>query len=465
MDGEKRERLPFRLKFCYGGAEGSLTLIWTMFYVYFMIFLTDVAGVPPSTAGFIMMIATIWDAITDPLVGIWSDSIRSKWGRRRPFILFAALPFGISSWLLFSDFGFSPGWTIAYFLVVVIMFFTTHTLINIPYTALAAEVTQDYDERTSLVSYRLGWSQFTTIMAATLPLILSKHFAELLGSERMGWLVMAALMGGFSIFPLLLTWRFTRGYELFPENVRFRLKSLKEAWRNRPFPYTLGAYAAGAVALNIAAQMIPYFTKYNMQFSEEKTSLVFLVLFVATLLWVPVIAITTNRLGKRKAYIIFAAAWAATQAFAILFIYPGREVILFILMLIAAGGVAAIPMVQWNMIPDVVEVDEYKTGLRQEGLYIGIATFVQKCSVAAALLINGLILSAVGYRADVEQTSGALLGIRLLFGWGTVLFLLISMLLCFLCPMTKERHDALRECIRLKKMGRQCDESLIKELF
>ncbi len=465
MDGDRGEKLPFRLKFCYGGAEGSLSLMWTMFYIYFMIFLTDVAGVSPSTAGAIMMIATIWDAITDPLVGIWSDNIKSKWGRRRPFILLTALPFGVCSWLLFSDFGLSSGWTVAYFVMVVIMFFTAHTLINIPYTALAAEVTQDYDRRTSLISYRLGWSQFTTIMAATLPLILSKYFEKMLGSERMGWLVTAALLGGFSVFPLLLTWRFTRGYELFPENVGFRLKGLREVWRNRSFPYTLGAYAAGAVALNISAQMIPYFTKYNLRFSEEKTSLVFLVLFVATLLWVPVIAVATTRLGKRRAYMVFSTAWAIPQGFAIFLLQPGRDIILFALMLIAAGGVAAIPMVQWNMIPDVVEVDEYKTGLRQEGMYIGITTFVQKCAVAIALLFNGLILSVVGYQADVEQTSGALLGIRLLFGWGTVLFLLISILLCYLCPMTKERHDALRECIRLKKEGRQCDESAIRELL
>ena len=437
-----------------------------MFYVYFMIFLTDVVGLSPATAGLIMMIATIWDAVTDPAVGIWSDSLKSGRGRRRPFFIAAAAPYGIAAWLLFSDFGLGPGWSVVYYVVVVIFFFTVYTLINIPYTALAAEMTQDYDERTSLISFRLGWSQAATIAAAALPLVLADLFEGILGTEKLGWLATAAILGGLAVLPILLTWRNTKGYELFPERVSFSVREIRDAaLKNRPFLYTLGAYAAGAVALNVAAQLIPYFTKYNLQFSEEKTSLVFLVLFATTLLWVPVIAVTMTRLGKRRAYILFAATWAVPQALAIMFIRPGSDVLLFFLMVIAAGGVTAIPMVEWDMIPDVVEVDEYKTGQRREGMYIGITTFVQKCAVALALFINGMVLTWVGYVADVEQTSGSLLGIRILFGYGTVFFLAVSMLLCYLCPMTKERHDALRECLRSKREGGACDESAIKELL
>ena len=466
MAENSKRRIPLRVKFAYGGAEGSLTLVWTMFYIYFMIFLTDVAGLSPAAAGTIMMIATIWDAVTDPTVGIWSDSIRSRWGRRRPFFLITALPFGIAAWLLFSNFDLSPGWTSAYYIMAVIIFFTCYTLINIPYTAMAAEMTQDYDERTALVSFRLGWSQFFTIAAAALPLVLADYFEGILGTEKLGWTAMAAIMGALAVFPILLTWRYTRGYELFPERVSFGWRETRDAaLRNRPFLYTLGAYAAGAVALNVAAQMLPYFTKYNLEFSDDKTSIVFLVLFATTLLWVPVIAVAMSRLGKRRAYIIFAAVWAVPQGIAVLFIQPGRDLLLFVLMVIAAAGVTAIPMVQWDMIPDVVEVDEYKTGQRREGMYTGITTFVQKTAVALALFINGLVLTWVGYVADVEQSSSSLWGIRILFGYGTVFFLVVSIIFTYLCPMTRERHDALRECIRLKKEGVECDESTIWELF
>ncbi len=459
-------RIPLRVKFAYGGAEGSLTLVWTMFYIYFMIFLTDVAGLSPATAGAIMMVATVWDAVTDPAVGIWSDTITSRWGRRRPFFLFTALPFGVAAWLLFSDFELGPAWTAAYFVTAVIFFFTAYTLINIPYTAMAAEMTQDYDERTSLVSFRLGWSQFFTIAAAALPLVLADCFEGVLGSEKLGWMAMAAVIGGMAVFPILLTWRYTRGYELFPECVSFGWREVKDAaLKNRPFLYTLGAYASGAVALNVAAQMLPYFTKYNLGFSDDKTSIVLLVLFATTLLWVPAIAVAMSRLGKRRAYIVFAAAWAVPQGIAVLFIQPGRDPLLFILMVIAAAGVTAIPMVQWDMIPDVVEVDEYRTGQRREGMYTGITTFVQKLAVALALFVNGLVLTWAGYVADVEQTSSSLWGIRMLFGYGTVFFLAVSIVFTYLCPMTRERHDALRECIRLKKEGKGCDESGIKELL
>ncbi len=92
---EKKKRLPVWLKFSYGAAEGSNTLGWTMFYVYFLFFLTDVVGLSPSFAGLVMMIGTLWDAVTDPAVGIWSDRTKSRLGRRRSFILFTSIPYGI----------------------------------------------------------------------------------------------------------------------------------------------------------------------------------------------------------------------------------------------------------------------------------------------------------------------------------------------------------------------------------
>ncbi len=464
--GESRGKLPFIVKFGYGGAEGSGTLVWSAFYIFFLFFCTDVVGLSPATGGLIMLIATLWDAVTDPLVGIWSDSLKSKWGRRRPFLLATAVPYGIITWLLFTDWGFGHAATIGYMVLMVIAFFTVFTLMGVPYTALAAEMTQDYNERNALAAFRVGWSQVFTIIAAGLTLVIAGALEGPTGSVRGGWSAMGAVFGAVAVLPILLTWRVTRGRELFPENVRMKPRDIWEAaLRNRPFLYTVGVYTAGAAAVNIAAAIMVYFAKYNMGLSDDQSSIVFLVLFAATLVWVPVIAVTMARVGKRWAYIVFASFWALSQGIGILFVKPGRLALLYVLIVIAAAGVAAVPFVGWSMVPDVVEVDELKTGMRREGMYTGITTFVQKAAGALTLWIDGLILSWVGYRADVPQTKTALTGIRLLFAWGPALLLVLSIVLCYFLPMTKEKHAALLEAIRLKKEGETFDENTIEGLI
>ncbi len=202
--------LPFRVRLGYGAAELSNSLTWTMFYVLFLFFLTDIVHMDPAFAGFIMMIGTVYDAVTDPAMGVWSDTIKTRWGRRRPFILAAALPFGLATWLLFTDFGLSEGWSKAYFIAVVILYFTAFDMLDIPYTALSAEMTQDYDERSRLIISRAVFCQIASILGAALPLFAAEKLTMLLGDRRLGWSVMTGLLGVFTIFPILWTWRATR---------------------------------------------------------------------------------------------------------------------------------------------------------------------------------------------------------------------------------------------------------------
>ncbi|MEI6725692.1 MAG: MFS transporter, partial [Actinomycetes bacterium] len=165
-------RLSLRVKLGYGGAEGAGSLLWTVYYTFFLFFLTDVVKMRAGAAGFIVLVGSLWQALFTPVVGIVSDARRWKWGRRRPFLLASAVPYAIVAWLLFTDLRLTPAWTFVYFLVVTLLYFSVFTLEDVPYTALAAEMTQDYDERTSLVTYRTGWSQLVTIIGAAVPLSL-----------------------------------------------------------------------------------------------------------------------------------------------------------------------------------------------------------------------------------------------------------------------------------------------------
>ncbi len=453
-------------KIGYGTAELSNSLTWTMFYVLFLFFLTDVVKMDPAFAGFIMMAGTFWDAFSSPLVGIISDRTRSKWGRRRPFILGVAVPFGLITWLLFTDFGLSPAMTKAYFIAVVICTFTVFSLLDIPYTSLAAEMTQDYDERTSLISYRAVFCQIASIIGAALPFVMVEYLTKELGSARPAWSAMTAVIGVFTIFPILITWRATRGGELFPEETKASFRDIKEAvLKNRTFRFTVGVYALSNVAMSVAGVVMVYFMQYYLGFSETQKSIAFLFLFACTIIWIPLINYLSARFSKRWAFIIFIGLWAVVQSVGAILAKPGDTVYFYVMAILASGGLIGVTMAGWSMIPDVVEVDEYKTGQRREGLYFGIFSFSRKVAVALAVWLVGIILSKAGYVPNAVQTKESILCIRLVYAEGTAFFLIMSILMAYLMPMTRKRHEALTEAIRLKKEGKPVNEDEIKALL
>ena len=180
----------------YGAAEFSSSLTWTMLAVLFLFFLTDVVGMDPAFAGLVMMIGTLWDAVTDPTVGILSDRMRTRWGRRRPFLLAIAVPYGLITWLLFTDFGLGPSLTKWYFVMAIVLYYTAATLLEVPYASLAAEMTQDYDERTSLFSFRAAFSQLASIAGAGLPWLMIAYFSKTIGGEKARANIMPGLARG-----------------------------------------------------------------------------------------------------------------------------------------------------------------------------------------------------------------------------------------------------------------------------
>jgi len=447
--------LPFRVKLGYGGAESAGSLIWTVFYTYFLFYLTDVVKMDPAVAGLVMMVGSFWQSGFTPLAGVFSDTRTWRRGRRRPFLLAMAAPYGVISWLLFTDLGLSSTWTAVYVLTTVVLYFTAYVLIDVPYTALAAEMTQDYDERTSLVTYRTAWSQVMTIIGAAAPLALAGVLAAWLGSERAGWSVMAAVLGAVAAVPVLLTWRVTRGYELFPAKTQVAWRDIfGDALRNRSFRYTMGIYAASYTAINLLMAVAVYFLTYVMHYGDNMTSLALFVYVVAGTAWLPLINLVTRRWGKRFALAAFMVLWAVAMV-AMLFVGPHTVILFWALILISPAGAVAATLLSWAMIPDCTEVDEFKTGQRREGLYYGIATFAQQTAVAVALLFTGIFLSWIGYVPDVPQSHGTLLGIRLLFAFGTALFAIVTLVLAVRLPLTREKHAALRAAIAARKLGQE----------
>ncbi|MCA9978633.1 MAG: MFS transporter, partial [Anaerolineales bacterium] len=150
-------QLPLRTKFIYGLGDWGTSAATVARNAFWFVFLTNVVGIDAAAAGTAVLIGRIWDSINDPLVGTISDRMQTRWGRRRPFLLFGALPFGLTFFLLFyvppihSQTGL-----VIYYSIAFLIFDTLYTLVNVPYIALTPELTSDYDERSNLAGWRMG---------------------------------------------------------------------------------------------------------------------------------------------------------------------------------------------------------------------------------------------------------------------------------------------------------------------
>ena len=455
-------KLPFKVRFFYGGIEGGITVVWGVFSFFFLFFLTDVVGINPATAGTIMLIAGVWDAVTDPIAGIISDRTKSKWGRRRPYLIGFLVPFAVAAWLLFTDFGLSPGWTVAYFIFANVIYYFVQDFIAVPGNSLAAEMTRDYDERTTLVSWRTVWSSFFTLIGMVAPLLLVETYTEIFGKESWGWSAMMATLAIVGMIPILLAWNFTRGYENHPEKpVKISLKDLKEMlFKNKPFLNLAGVIFSIIGSVGVLTVAVIYFLDHYMGYSEDDSAIVFLVFQATGILFVPIVNKIIQKYGKRNATMIGGALGTLVYS-SYFFIVPGQDVLVYSMFITASLAVTFMYMVYWSMIPDVTEVDEFMSGQRREGFYFAVTDFINKIVMSMGAFLVGVLLDVTGYIPEAPPEASITM-IRVLTSFVPAVFALLLFVFGFLNPMTKAKHEALKKAIELKKAGKEYDAESIE---
>ena len=454
-----RKRLSTAAKIGYGAVEGACSMVWTIYLLFFLIFLTDVVGMEPAVAGAIMMIGVLWDGVTDPLIGMISDRSRLKWGRRRPFLLVFAFPLAISYWLLFTDWGLGDSQTFIYFTAAVILFFTSFTALNIPTSALAAEMTEDYNERTSLTSYRAAWSQIFSIIGSTSPLLLVAWLMDFTGDKQGSWSLAGAIFGVVAVPLTLISWRSTRGHERNIPTVNSPLGGiLSDMLGNRVFLWTIAVWTAALVAQATLGTSLVYLMTYRIGLDESQASTAFLVLFVSSTAWIPVIRASAAKFGKRATFSGFALLWASAQTL-LVFVKEGDLFTLCIILAVIGAGVVLPWQLGWALLADVVEVDEFKSGQRREGVYFGIAAFLQKAASGIAVFLVGWVLTKSGYQPDGAQTEATLEAISWTSSFAVSLFAVIAAFCVTRVPMTKDKHASLILAIQARADGKPVDTS------
>lgn len=431
------ETLSFKAKFSYGLADFGFSVAYTIPAFFLMIFLTDVAGIPPALVGTVLLVAKIWDAVIDPFIGHLSDRLQTGWGRRRPFLLWFAVPFGLSFYLLWLvPAASSLFWQALVVMGVVIFFITNFSLLSVPYNSLAPEMTRDYNERTRLNAYRM----FFSIIGGLVAVILPAYFLSLSADPRYGYRVMGLSVGVFiTLLPLAAFWgtrekQFTGNREVsFGRGVRLVLT-------NRPFILSLLTYLATWVAIDIISAVFLYYLKYWLGIGEEFSNTIFGVLFIVAALFLPFWVNVSERSGKVRAYIL-GHGFLAIILLVLVFLPPENNRLVYLFAALAGIGVSAAHVIPISILPDAIEYDQLHSGCRQEGIYFGLVNFIRQLATSGALFFVGLVLQWTGYVPNAPQTVTALWGIRLLIGLLPGMLLLLGIIALRKYPIDREYHQ------------------------
>lgn len=444
------ERLSRKTKLLYGIGDTGFSLSLTIVGVYFAIFLTDVVGLPARLAAAAIFIGRSWDYINDPLIGHISDRTRTRWGRRRPFLLFGALPFALVFSLMWSRPPLQSDLALAiYYAIIYLLFDAAATFAYMPYFALTPELTSDYDERTALTTYRMFFSILASLIAFTLPLMIIEKFVPENAPRVLG---MGIIFGLCSALPLILTFFGTRERQEYAALKQPRLlESLKAALKNRPFVFSAGIFLLTWVSIDILQATLLYFLKYVVQ-REAQSDMIMATIFVTAMLALPFWERASRRWNKRWAYISGIAFWAAVQL-VLITLGPASDLKLLLFLCMLAGiGVGAAHVLPWSIIPDAVEWDEYQTGERHEGIFYSLVTLMQKVASSIAIPLVLLVLDATGYIPNAaQQPTSALLGLRVVIGPLPAVLLCVGILFAALYPLSRERHAMItQELARLR---------------
>ena len=248
----QKKRLKLRTKAGYGLAEGASCIVVTLFSTYALLYLTDIVKLTPSFAGTIVAFGILSGAIFSPIIGIMSDNLKSKWGRRRPFILAAVIPQSLIVWLFFTKVDFSNNfYAQIYYLILVLLYFLFNSLLETPHLALAAEMAQDYNERTNILAWRSFMGQIGSILAGPVIIVLYDYLTI---SNQPGTAVSitVGLLSLLCIPLVLVSWQSTKGTELFPEKTSFQLKDIFDGpLSNRSFIFLTIAFSFAMCAVTI----------------------------------------------------------------------------------------------------------------------------------------------------------------------------------------------------------------------
>jgi len=446
------EKLPLRVKLSYGAPSFAGAGMAIPIAIHLTIFYSDTILVPLGLIALVKALARAMDALTDPFMGWLTDSTRSRWGRRRPWILFGAPTAALAFYLMFSPpEGLAGANATAWFAATYICYYLFHTVYIIPHNGLGPELTLDYNERSTLFGIREAFVVLGTLVAAVAPPI----FIQSLGGAREGYSGFAALLGVLLVgLYLNLVMQIRERPDFVSRAPNPLVPGLRRVFRNKAFRILLAVYLTSATTGAIPGLMMPYFTKYVLQPDNPDTWLaIFLaVYFGAGFLFLPVWIWLARRFEKKPVWLASFIP-SITGSGALFFMGPGDIWPTFFVLIWAGAAFGAGLFLGPAMQADVIDYDELYTGKRREAQYGALWSIMQKFVVIPSMSIPLAVLATVGYLPNVPQTEEVQLAISAIFGLGPATTASIALILGLFYPISRKVHQQIWAGIDALKRG------------
>lgn len=455
------EKLTMKGKLGYASAAIGDSACYMLINTFLLFFLTTVAGIEPAAAGTITIIGAFWNALINPIIGYLSDNSATKWGRRRPFIIIMCVPLVASTFLLFTAVDVIPMIKPLYYGAMTMIFWTAYTGFFVPYLALGAEYTKDYNERTELRSYASIFNMIGTLVGMMIPSILADYLQTLGVSLSASWSLTGAFVGVLSAISLMITARAAKVYDLDcsePGRSAIPRISLKKIFgeylqvlKLKPIRFLLFASLFSLIGNTLISSNMMYFLTYNVGLSASGISLMFLYRSIMMILMIMAVKKIFGNSDKRRTLLIMFAIGICTM---IIGKWMGYDNLTELLIFVVITNVAS--NIYWQLMPaivyDVCEYDELETGRQRQGAIVSLLSLVEAAAAGLGSQLLGLILQFSGFDGEAAvQSDTAMLWIENSLTWIPAIFVLLSFVALKMYPITKERFAEIQAELAKRK--------------
>jgi GPH family glycoside/pentoside/hexuronide:cation symporter len=422
-------------KLAYGAGDCALAFIVFSMQLYLLYFYTDVLGISASAAGTIFLIAVIFDALSDPIMGILLQKSKSKGGRYRQYIIWGGA--------LLAFFNVSLYWApsnvdlFLYALFTHLSFRAVFTMASIPFYALIASITQDSKARSTLAGCSMVGAAIGAVLVAMSFLSLVEYLGQ--GDMQQGFLYTSTLFSALAFLLLLLTFFATSENEQAPLDHKVSLKQIWRTWKNNP-PFVQISFGMifAFTGTTMFVQGLVYYAKYYLNAEDAITTLLTTYVGITALI-TPVWMLLLRKINKKTLWFIGAGLFISAALLLWLLSFNNLKALL-LLLVVNSCGTSAISLAYWSMLPDTIEYGQAKTGHRVESFTYGVAALGLKLNYSFAVGIIGMVLGYTGFTANEEQSKSTTEGIQALVSWIPAILVLSSAILVAKYPINSLLH-------------------------
>ncbi|MCM3033133.1 MFS transporter [Niallia sp. MER 6] len=398
--------LALKEKLAFGMGAFGKDFVYIFISMYLLYFYTDVLQIPATTAGAILLIVRLVDALFDLPFGFLVDKTRTRWGKLRPYLLFGAVPYGACAAFLFYAPAFSQSGKIFYAFTLYLLISILYSIVSIPHAALNTVMTDNIQERAHLSKYLVMFSGIAAAVAG----VITVPIVSLFPNEKSGYFFMGASLGMLAIIFILLCFRGTTEQVTNTDNKSVPLRlALKTVMTNIPFLILCASFLLAQLSLGIRSAAGIYYFIYNVG-NANLFSIVSGIGGIIGLVLTFLSPLLALRIGMKKYYILVGAFTVID--FLLIYFTPVSNIPLVLTLNIMAGTLTGLTMFAgWGMLPDAISYSIKRNGLHIEGVYYSLYNFIQKLGTSLAGGLAGFVLAAYGYQTGNAPTPQSLEGI------------------------------------------------------